>query len=316
MTDPQYQQLNIICEVQYPVIFLTSSSDSDNHPSPLPLLLATTPTDLSRLSPMERELRGVWYQSSVPRGTPPIVLSGYFDSSRPRDRPLQREPLSLRPHPEFPPPGYPLRTGTPFGEEYLGVPFLAFRKKPSKSKIRAFKPRTQYTPSFMPYLDRLADLRDAHLQSQKQYGNFWSTPTIPLDVHNRFFNSTNQMRNQSFASTFALPVSTSELPSDILLMLFDELEGSDCLPGLRLVSQLLVTPIRYRQITLTQDIVSICGSQSQPDNGGVRYTVAENIQLFTKHVEINRKLEVTPTVMFLFSMKKVRRIRYVVIHQL
>ncbi len=88
-------------------------------------------------------------------------------------------------------------------------------------------------------------------------------------------------------------------------MIFDELEGSECLPGLRLASQLfsiLVTPIRYRQITLAQEIVSIRGS--------------ENIQLFTKYVRVNRKLEVAPTVMFLFSMKKVRRIRYVVIHQL
>ncbi len=137
---------------------------------------------------MERELRSVWYQSNVPRGTPPIMLSGYFDSSRLRNRPLQPEPQSLRPHPGFPPPGYPLRTGTLFGEEYLGVLFLAFREKPSGSKIRAFKPQTQYTPSSMPNLDRLADLRDAHLQSQKQYGSFWSTATIQFDVHKRFFS--------------------------------------------------------------------------------------------------------------------------------
>lgn len=104
---------------------------------------------------------------------------------------------------------------------------------------------------------------------------------------------------------FEFPMNVSPIPSEILLMIFENLRGQPAiLARLRLVSQLfndLVTPIRYCRITLT-DRITCCFTKEPYTLSAYQLQVARDIHRFSRDIVVKRPVRHLAAICCLFSL--------------
>ncbi|MCJ1458230.1 hypothetical protein MMC28_008601 [Mycoblastus sanguinarius] len=126
-------------------------------------------------------------------------------------------------------------------------------------------------------------------------------------------------RTRTLESTWARVMARSrlprQLPSDILIMIFEELRDSPSLPGIRLVSSQfnqLIIPITYRHIVLTNRILAVYPLGSKLCDEHISAAQAtKNIELYTRHITINRPLKWLLLMKLLESLENLRYVTYV-----
>lgn len=104
---------------------------------------------------------------------------------------------------------------------------------------------------------------------------------------------------------FEFPTSVSPIPSEILLMIFENFRGQPAiLARLRLVSQLfndLVTPIRYCRITLT-DRITCCFTKEPYTLSAYQLQVGRDIHRFSRDIVVKRPIGHHAAICCLFSL--------------
>lgn len=102
------------------------------------------------------------------------------------------------------------------------------------------------------------------------------------------------------------------LPTEILELIFEELQKSSSLANVRLVSvqfNEIATPIAYRQVTLTDQILaSFSLSKYLFDHTISQLRVAHDVRFYTRHISIDRCLDKDLLKELLRSMKDIRNV--------
>lgn len=102
------------------------------------------------------------------------------------------------------------------------------------------------------------------------------------------------------------------LPPDILLLVFEQLDGST-ITILRLASKqlnALATPIKYQDLSLTEQIVSYFDPTLNPPEEVIRQ-VGQDVGRYSQHISITRSVSQSHAIRLLYGLDNLRSIRLV-----